>query len=175
MTLERGNRFARVWLREVPDLIYPASRTGEREVEAWLPGIAERRLAAVELRLPVGGFVLNGTLGAQFEPEETGRLLVVAAISDQATTRMRLSDLHRADGVRTGLREEFAQAVLDGAVHREEVGSLGPGRLFFNRGSYGAHGSTESLFRRLAAIVVQLLMWYPEFPSEKEMNFIVGL
>ena len=70
VTLERGNRFARVWLREVPDLVYSASRTGEREVEPWLPGIAERRLAA---------------------------------------------------------------------------------------------------------ILVQLLMWYPEFPSEKELNFIVGL
>jgi hypothetical protein len=73
------------------------------------------------------------------------------------------------------LRGEFAQAIIDGAVQREEVGALGPGRMYFNRGSYGAYGSTESLFRRLSGIVVQLLLWYPEFPSQKELNFIVGL
>lgn len=74
-------RKARVWLGELPDIIYPVAEIVETTLGTKNVAVAEIRRAAIEMFVPKGGRAVYGLLGAEFSPANTDKLAVQVAIS----------------------------------------------------------------------------------------------
>jgi hypothetical protein len=169
LNLDRYKK-ARVWVGELPKLSYDVLQVEQRRLEAEGSILAEVRCAAVELLIPTGPRSLYGALGAMVTPGACGQLLVQVAISPLDGELVASALTGRMDEVHIGLPQEYAGAVLEGAVNTEEIHLLGPGILRFNHAAHGEVSSAQVIFRRLARTVVRLLCLDTEAVSEEELR-----
>jgi hypothetical protein len=172
LNLDRYKK-ARVWVGELPELSYDVLQVEERRLAAQGGMLAEVRCAAVELLIPTGPRSLYGALGATFSPGITGQLLVQVATSAEDGELVASALTGRLDEVHIGLPQEYAGAVLEGAVNTEEIHLLGPGILRFDHAAHGYVSSAQVIFRRVARTVVRLLCLDEGAASEGDLRAIL--
>lgn len=159
---------ARVWLDELPELGYQSSGVIGHTAETNQAPSAQTRQAAVELFIPAGGRALYGLLGAELIPTLDNKLLIQVAVSADPQRRFEWSLAGRVDEVSIGLPADYAEGVITGALQRSDI--LGAGVLRFDRAAHGVVGSSWEFFRRLATIVVHVLVLQPVEATDEEMN-----
>jgi hypothetical protein len=160
------HRRAKVWLDEAPPAEFIASFTMTRIVRPEQTVVPLRTIAAIEMMIPHGPFASYALLGGELVPSEADGLEVMLPMS--ATGRPFAPSLAlQTDDVRTGIPEEYADAVFAG-IERAS-GSIGipvKSSLRFRWAAHGLVGSSSSMFNRAAGLVVQLLT-LPEDASEE--------
>ena len=164
---------ARVWLGELPQASYLADYTVERSIEAKSPDFNNVRLAAVELREPKGPRVLYGLLGAEFRPLKSNNLDLQVNVSSNDNLRIADSSLNQSGDILVGLPKEYIDSVVRGVFDiGEKADGIFAGTLLFNCAAHSIVGSSESIFRRLSYIVVQILFSPKNTLSEHDLSKI---
>ena len=167
---------ARVWIEDAPSIIYPVIDTLTKDVQTGLTRNSERqRQVALEILIPVGVRILYGLLGAKFIPHDSGKLSLAVLVSTNNEFIFEQSIASQLDRVRVGLPNEYSQSIVDGALKaldRETIVKLGSGLIQFDLAAHGEIGSSNKFFRKIAAIVVQLLT-IDTGSSEQEVTEIV--
>ena len=160
---------AHVWLDDLPDWQYEATKVAERRQEAQNMKTSARRYAALELFLPIGGRIHYGALGAEFVPEQQEQLVIQVLISTSEGEPVSASLAEKVDVVRAGLPQEFAQAILENAMMVDENQLLGTGTLRFCRAVHGRDGSSPWIFGVLTRVIVKLLILDRQSSSEERL------
>ncbi len=151
---------ARVWI-EGPPPLGPQVASGRAERALDAPGgTGAAREVAVELYVPVGGKIDTALLVASYQPDDRGRVLRVEALTTGEdgpllTWALAASEL---ETVRAGLPEQYAQAIVEGAVEEGRRLQLGAGVLTFGQAAHGVVGSSPRIFARCAKLAVRLLV-----------------
>ncbi len=153
---------ARVWLQDYPGIIYGAADVIEREVGSGLAKKTGDKQAALEIIIPVGPRFLYGLLGAKFIPNDSGkiRLQVLVSTSTEPVYQKSIASEQNLDIVRVGLPGEYSNSVIEGALqalNHQLCTELGSGIIQFDQAAWGEIGSSNKIFRQIAATVVQLL------------------
>jgi hypothetical protein len=174
----------RVWLEELPDAKYQAGKTLEVMQVAKASMHPAPICAAVELKRVLGPRTLCGLLGATFLPEESERCVIQVAVGSafEIPSNWRFPEFSRketswalaarVDSIYVGLPEEYAPAVLNGAVRAGAL--LGSGLVRFDCATHGLIGSSQRVFQDLARLVVEILSYEPTGLSEEQLHSIVA-
>jgi hypothetical protein len=155
MEINLKNKKARIWLDELPNLYCQETDVAKHVIVALPSPISGYRRAALEVLRHIDGPSSYGLLQAEFTPAHSGQLSIEVAISVTSRRKMEWSLASTADNVWIGLRYEYVEPVIDGALGAAQI--LGSGVLRFQCGAYGDVGSSPMLFRHLSRIVVDLL------------------
>lgn len=166
------HRQARIWIGELPNLIYPTTKFVERRLEARTSALTQVQQAAIEMIIPSAGRALYGLLGAEFAPDNSEQLLVKVAVSEKAESEVNWSLASSIDKVYSGLPSEYVDSVLDGLTSAGEI--LGAGELLLNCAAHGVVGSSPRVFRQLALTLVSLIASQGESVSEEELAVLVS-
>jgi hypothetical protein len=141
-----------IFMYSVPN---PGSPDGEMRTLALPAGprCDEGRSATVEVFRPRSIGLTYGVLAGEFYPLRKQacelEVMVIDATSGPLGTRQ------DAGEVSVGLPSEYAESVLDGAKVAAQV--LGAGVVRFGWGAYSREGSSRTMFRRLATLLVHLM------------------
>jgi hypothetical protein len=166
-------RRTNVWLDEAPPADFTATSVVMRLVKPKVATEASRRRAGVELYMPRGPLASYALLGAELVEAPVDALEVVVSVS-KAGFPFPLSLASKSDEVRVGLLDEYASAVIDGAVRKvEAVGAPTKASLRFRWAAHGLVGSSPSAFEKASEIVLQLLM-LPEGASDDQIRALLG-
>jgi hypothetical protein len=163
----KKNVKVRVWIDESPDAYYPAVDLIEYALTTRLSE-TQSKTVVLEMAVITGPRKLYGLLGATYIPERTEALSIHIAVSDSSQKVIDWSLVGMIDQVRLGLPEEFADAVLKGAIEATP-NKLGAGMLRFDCAAHGMIGSSPYLFGELSKIVVTLLRIPSELLTEDEI------
>jgi|HubBroStandDraft_5_1064220.scaffolds.fasta_scaffold151810_2 hypothetical protein len=169
--LELGkHRRARVWIGELPNVMYTSSETltqsivADRKAHRWL------KLAAVEVFVPLGPRSMYGLLGGGFEAGTEDNLNVDVNISGENGQTYSNSLAATGDEVRVGLPAEYAKAVITGVEFtKNELNSIVAGKITINGAAYGTIGSCDAVFKHLTVILVKLFNLTNLEPSDDEL------
>ena len=146
----------RIWLEELPNAKYQVGKTLEVVQVAKVSTHSGPICAAVELMRVTGPRILCGLLGATFMPDASERCVIQVAVDSafEMPSNWRFPELSRKetswalatrlDSIYVGLLEEYAPAVLNGAVRAGEL--LGSGLLRFDCAIHGLIGSKSTGF-----------------------------
>lgn len=160
---------ARIWLEDWPDWQYKVAKVAERRHEAHDRAMSTKLHAALELFIPVGGRIHYGALGADYIHEQEEQLVIQVLTSTEEGEQVSDSLAGKLDVVRSGLPQEFAQAILENAMIVNENQLLGKGTLRFCCAAYGQVGSSSWIFGVLTRIVVKLLLLDRQSSSEEHL------
>ncbi|WGV27650.1 hypothetical protein [Halotia branconii] len=120
------------------------------------------RKVMIEILTPLGARFLYGCLGAIFEPNDSGKLILKISISTESERQLNTSLASSLDIVRVGITEEYACSILEGArLKLQESGvsdMFGSGEISFNLGAFGEIGSSKAFFHDLAYAVVEVIV-----------------
>jgi hypothetical protein len=169
ITLRWDHRQARAWLGELPDWVTEEVEVIERHLEARAVRSWSSNHVAVELYIPVGGFVANGALGATFVPRGSGRLDIQVSVSNPAGQPYATSLARSVDTVWLGIAPEFVGDILCVAADAGSAELLGAGTLRFSCGAHGVVGSSPWLFQVLTRLVIGLLARETHLMSQPEL------
>jgi hypothetical protein len=122
------------------------------------------RQAGVRVTVPGDASRLAGALGAEFLPDQSGQLLIMALASDLRGG---------GDAPLSGMPPNYARDVLGAARATDELAALGAGVLRFDRALYSPEDSSPELFEWMASAVVRLLV--PELRELPEDEFFALL
>ncbi|MFC5473990.1 hypothetical protein [Paraherbaspirillum soli] len=154
-------RRARVWLdSSPPDIFTSASPTYfHRRIETPNMRVANHRIATVELFIPLGGRFLYGLLGCEINGVKASALDIAVQTSSKRERKFTESLAGNLDTVWSGIPDEYATAVLDGAnAGISKFGAPTGETINFCFAAHGETGSTVSIFERLGMATVALLM-----------------
>ncbi|MBH8572946.1 hypothetical protein I8752_07925 [Nostocaceae cyanobacterium CENA369] len=116
----------------------------------------------IEILVPLGARFLYGCLGAIFEPNDSGKLVLKVSIATESERQLNTSLASSLDIVRVGITEEYVPSVTDGArLKLQEPGVsdiLGSGEISFNRGAFGEIGSSKAFFHDLGYAVIEVIV-----------------
>ena len=157
--LRVGPQLLRLWYEDDRwlEATYPVRSTLIRTVVAQNDtGMANSRVA-VELLVPYSGMTHYGLLGATFEAMEGSQLVIRVDTSAPASYLVAGTLASRIDEIRAGLLDEYASAVIDGAITSPTRDRLGAGYLHFGYAAHSSAGSAPIVFSRLARLVVAAL------------------
>lgn len=171
---------ARVWLKDKPRIIYPALDiiTLDMITKDMQTGLAykpDRRQTALEIIIPVGPRVCYGLLGAEFIPNNSGKLSVEVRVSTENESIFPSSIAAEFDTVKIGLPEEYSQSVIDGIVNslnNQIIQTLGSGVIKIEQAAHGEISSSKKMFRNIAATVIQLLLLDQVSPQEEVTEIV---
>lgn len=171
---------ARVWLKDKPRIIYPALDiiTLDMITKDMQTGLAykpDRRQTALEIIIPVGPRVCYGLLGAEFIPNNFGKLSVEVRVSTENESIFPSSIADEFDTVKIGLPEEYSQSVIDGIVNslnNQIIQTLGSGVIKIEQAAHGEISSSKKMFRNIAATVIQLLLLDQVSPQEEVTEIV---
>jgi hypothetical protein len=149
-------RKARVWLNELPDAGCPPGPSEEMVFSAS-GGMTSARKAAVELFVPLGPRWLYGLLGGDFQPDPTGELKVTIRLPARNHKTFSSSLAKSLDEVHVGLNEEYSEAVKQGISLAQQDMESAPGNLFISHSAHGEIGSSTSVFKHLAIVLMRLI------------------
>lgn len=166
------HRKARVWLKELPDLIYPVTEVIERKINGKASTLIEARCAVVEMVIPTGGRLIYAILGAEFKPDFSDQFCVKVSVSTENGQQIDWSLVDGVDEVRLGLPSEYVGSILEEISSLEKI--LGSGVLHFKYAAHSRVGSSPRIFRQLAGVVAKLLAHSPERLSEEELAKIIS-
>jgi hypothetical protein len=159
-TLELGkHRRARIWTGDLPNASYPSTHVLTYSIAASDISQPGPTLAAVEVFVPLGGRFIYGLLGGHWVPDPSlGRLDVDICVA-AATGRVFGDSLAiGSDEVRVGLPAEYAQGVMAGVdLAASDLNTVSAGRLSINCAAHGHIGSSNVVFKHLAAILIKLV------------------
>lgn len=148
---------ARAWVGELPNLPTEPSQVVQKVIEVRHPPRRSRSIAAIEVLIPCGGRFIYGLLGGEFTPNDSQPLVVQVACSETGQTITDWSLARRLDAVISGIPPWAAEEILNAALENAESQALGPGCLRYSLGAHGVLGSSRSVFRGLAGVVVSLI------------------
>ncbi|MEA5550690.1 hypothetical protein VB713_06825 [Anabaena cylindrica UHCC 0172] len=121
-----------------------------------------KRKVMIEILAPLGARFLYGCLGAMFEPNDSGKLVLKVAISTELECEVNSSLASSLDIVRVGIPEEYANSVFDGSkLKLQEPGVseiFGSGQISFQWGTFGEIGSSRAFFHDLAYTVIEVMV-----------------
>lgn len=171
---------ARVWLKDKPRIIYPALDIITldmitKDIQTGLAYKPGRRQTALEIIIPVGPRVCYGLLGAEFIPNNFGKLSVEVRVSTENESIFPSSIADEFDTVKIGLPEEYSQSVIDGIVNslnNQIIQTLGSGVIKIEQAAHGEISSSKKMFRNIAATVIQLLLLDQVSPQEEVTEIV---
>lgn len=153
---------AKVWLEELPLAIYSADYLITEVIDKNLKNNSVTRKAALEIIVPVGPKSLYGLLGAEFEPNDSGHLVLEVLVSTDNEPIYTKSLANDLDLVKVGLPSEYKESVVDGILdhlkNNQISHQLGSGILKIDRAAHGEINSSNKFFRQIAITLIQLLM-----------------
>lgn len=124
------------------------------------------RFVSIEAFVPHGAMAGYGLLGISFEPRDTEGLRIEVGYDDTLGERWSSALAGKIDDVRAGLPGEYAAEVLEGLT--SGVPDDAPrGTLAVVEAAHGLVGSSNNLFRRIAAACVRVLL-QAEAPDDDE-------
>ncbi|MBN3947759.1 MAG: hypothetical protein V7K14_06470 [Nostoc sp.] len=125
-------------------------------------GSVSKREVMIEILVPLGARFLYACLGAIFEPNDSGKLVLKVSIATELERQLNTSLASSLDIVRIGITEEYAPSVTDGArLKFQEPGVrdiLGSGEISFNLGAFGEISSSRAFFHDLAYAVIEVIV-----------------
>lgn len=159
----------RIWLGQHPN---PLDISADDGVGCSVPW-SQRRSAAVEVLVPLGGRALYGLLGGALVPSSEGRT-VVWALGENTGAGVEGTVLGPNADVRPGVGiSEFRDAICAAALQTASERQL-TGEVVIDLAAYSDLYSTLSIFKWLARTVVTLLA-LPSLPdSEEEVTKALG-
>jgi hypothetical protein len=169
LSLSSAGGRIRVWVGEWPEAEYEPTNLTQQTLIAQTSSITKVATVAVELaRWQLGHPSTYGLLGAEFTPDDSGRLVIDLATSDDngppATWALASS---RVEDVRIGLPQEYVPGVLKGLSGVEEV--FGAGRMRIACAAHGVYGSSQVIFRWLTRANISLIASENQTPGEEEL------
>jgi hypothetical protein len=164
------SRKARVWLDSLP----PIGCVGETREIMVLPAAGKsnlRRLAAVEVYVPLGGRFQYGLVGCQVVPSQAGQLRVVIAVDESSSKVFDTSLLSSSlDVSYVGLPKEYIPALKEGfRLAEEQLGGTGAGDLVITQSVYSNIGSSPNTFKILAIVLMHLIHLVTVNPTNEEI------
>ena len=160
-------RRARVWFDSPPpNVCLSAGPTNfYRRIDAPDARVLKHKTVTVELFIPVGGRFLYGLLGCEVIGEQASALNIIVQASSKKEHKFTESLVGDLDTVWSGISDEYANAVLDGAsIGASKFGSPAVEAVRFCFAAHGEMSSTVSIFERLGMATVALLT-HPEGQS----------
>lgn len=125
-------------------------------------GSFSKRGVMIEILAPLGARFLYGCLGAIFEPNDSGKLVLKVSISTEFERQLNTTLASSLDIVRVGITEEYAPSVVDGAkLKLQETGVsniFGSGEISFRWGGFGEIGSSKAFFHDLAYAIIEVIV-----------------
>jgi hypothetical protein len=161
---------ARIWNnesfyfpRDFRPVFYPViDEKIEVIVENTKIGLFSKKQVMIEILAPLGARFLYGCLGATFEPNDSGNLVLKVAVSTEVEREVNSSLASSLDIVRVGIPEEYVDSVFNGSkLKLQEPGVssiLGSGEISFKWGTFGEIGSSKSFFHDLAYTVIEVMV-----------------
>jgi len=166
-------RRANVWLDEAPPAEFTATSVVTRHVRPEMVVDASRRIAGVEIYIPYGPRASYGLLGADLVEADVDGLEIVVSVN-MVGLPFQSSLTSMSDEVKVGLLDEYASAVIGGAVRVvEAVGAPTKATLRFHWAAHGFVGSSQSVFEKASAMVLHLLM-LPKDASDDQIRALFG-
>ncbi len=163
------HRHATAWLDEAPPADFSATSLVRRVLRPQRVVAASRRIAGAELNIPHGPRASYGLLGAELVDARADGLEVVVSINKVGHPLERSLAL-QPDKVNVGLLEEYANAVIDGVAKTAESSGLPTNAsLQFRWAAHDIVGSSSSIFERVSAIVMGLLL-LPQNASNEQIE-----
>lgn len=159
-----------VWLKDKPSIIYPALDIITKDIQTGLACKSGNRQTALEIMIPVGPRVCYGLLGAEFIPNNSGKLSVEVRVSTENESIFHSSIAAQFDTVKIGLPEEYSQSVIDGIVNslnNQMIQTLGSGIIKIEQAAHGEMSSSKKMFRNIAATIIHLLVLDQVSPQEE--------
>lgn len=165
------HRLARFWLGELPDATYECTQKVTHTLSAGGPRPDKTlNLAAAEVLVHVGGRMLYGLLGGRWQPESDSQLSVEVLVSTSNERLFPDSLAGGTDEVRVGLPSEYIEGVLDGIdLAKGELNFVAAGKLSIDHAAHGAIGSSNAIYKHLAAALVKLFNLAQTKPSDEEL------
>ncbi|AFZ57250.1 hypothetical protein H6G54_25110 [Anabaena cylindrica FACHB-243] len=161
---------ARIWTDEgfsfpgdFPPVFYPVvnERIEIIDENAKISSFFTREVM-IEILAPLGARFLYGCLGAIFEPNDSGKLVLKVAVSTEVEREVKSSLASSLDIVRVGIPEEYANSVFEGSkLKLQEPGVskiIGSGEISFKWGTFGELGSSRAFFRDLSYTVIEVMV-----------------
>ena len=125
-------------------------------------GLFSKKEVMIEILAPLGAKFLYGCLGATFEPNDSGKLVLKVAVSTEVEREVSSSLALSLDVVKVGIPEEYADSVFNGAklkLQEPGISSIfGSGEISFKWGTFGEIGSSRSFFHDLAYTVIEVMV-----------------
>jgi hypothetical protein len=165
---------ARIWQKDKPleflyfpgaytPVIYPeVDEITEIIVDNAESGSLLNKTVMIEILAPLGARFLYGCLGAIFEPNDSGQLVLRVSVSTESERQLKTSLASSLDIVRVGITEEYASSVVDGAklkLQEPRISEIfGSGEIYFKSGAYGEIGSSRAFFHDLAYTVIEVMV-----------------
>jgi hypothetical protein len=154
-------RRARIWFDRPAEYVAQPFAARSFEVKPKTRAKEYRRTVIVEMLVPAGGRFEYGLLGATVIDSGalTSEIAVEVEVTGASGPIFADSLAGTLDTVRWGLPAEYAEAVREGAREAllRDGAPAGPG-IQFAWAAHGYVGSNSHRFRRLAALVVSLLV-----------------
>lgn len=153
-------RRVRVWINESPANLMPdfdhvshCRRISSQNIRPLI-----RKCVVIEVFIPLGGRFLYGLLGGEAIDclyQDFNLVAFEMVATDSVFNGSLAGDL---DIVSWGLPNEYIDSVLDGAcIGIEKYGLPDAATIQFHLAAFGEIGSTVSIFRRLAIIIIAFM------------------
>ena len=165
-------RQANVWIDEAPPAAYVTSSIVRTVVKPRIAIVPVRTIAGVEVNFFHGGRSSYALLGAELiEAESDDFEVCVSVNSDGPPFGAALAP--GIDKIRIGLPDEYAQAVISGAIRfAENVAAPSKRKLWFRWAAHGLIGSSSFVFEQVSEIVAQLLL-SPTVWDESQVRVLI--
>lgn len=125
-------------------------------------GSLPKKTVMIEILAPLGAKFLYGCLGAIFEPNDSGKLVLRVSVSTESERQLQTSLASSLDIVRVGITEEYAYSVVNGAKLKLQEPKIteifGSGEIYFKWGAFGEIGSSRAFFHDLAYTVIEVML-----------------
>lgn len=150
------HRRANVWLDETPPAEFMASSKLTQLVKPKKIVGFSRRIAAIELCIPRGPFASYAFLGGELVDSNVDGLEVILPVNSIGAPFAPSLAL-TADKVKSGMPEEYADAVFTGIERAASSTGIPVGySLRFRWAAHGMVGSSSSMFEKVTGIIVRL-------------------
>jgi hypothetical protein len=149
------HRKARVWLDELPATQVPAGRIVTRVFRSAKLGPTRSKTGALEVFIPLGARFMYGLLGGRFQPSAGNELRLEISVGRGDLMEDTLSVA--LDHARVGLSDDYAVAVAAGVRLAAERSGPVAGEFSVSHAAFGEIGSSEAVFKHLAASLSSLL------------------
>jgi hypothetical protein len=165
-----GFRKARIWFDKFEQLSSLDSLLKSRTYSSTPIKERKSRTLILELMIPRGGRIEYGLLGVDYDYSGSSSLTTKVRFENKQHSQLFKDSLMKGvEPIYVGLPEEYSEDVLLGVDSRiKEISSSLNGTLDFRYAAYGLVSSTGVLYKKLARIILRLLI-IPEEQVNKQL------